>query len=161
MTPGEVWLLANQIDVPGANGDDPVVKALREVVLGTFGHIAINEAKEQRALILKREINSEQWHGPTRYVWGWWCAAAKWPELIAQEQRDSYRVTVDLSPMERKWQLSALPWIGGLLAECVMADGFLIGEDTLEVDGLDVLAALHLTKKLVELIQDRRTLAYR
>lgn len=157
MTPGDVWNLVNQIEVPGANRDDPVIQALRAVDLGVFGHVAINEAKERRALILKHHPCSIEWHGPTRYVWGWWCAAATWPEVIAQETRDSFRVTVDLGPWRRKWSVHALPWLGQLMAQCELADGFLISIDTLEIDGLDITVALELTKRLVELLKDRRS----
>jgi len=100
------------------------------------------------------------WHGPTRYVWGWWCAADTWPEVIAQGWRDSYRVTVDLAPMESKWHLNALPETGRLVAQCEIVNGFLIGIDTLEVDGVELLVAMHLTENLVELIRDRRNLTY-
>jgi len=157
MTPAEVLRLSHAMEVPGADLEHPVVKALQESVLGTFGHVAINEARQTRVLLLKDELHSQEWHGPTRYVWGWWCAAAKWPEVIAQGWRDSYRVTVDLAPMERQWHLHALPALGRLLAQCEMVNGFLIGVDTLEIDGVDDQAMLILIRELVELVRDKRT----
>ncbi len=160
MTPAEVLRLSHALEVPGADLDHPVVQALQSVVVGTLGHVAINEARKTRVLFLKDELHSQEWHGPTRYVWGWWCAAAKWPEVIAQGWRDSYRVTVDLAPMERQWHLHALPALGRLLAQCEMVNGFLIGSDTLEVEGVELFSAMSLTNSLVELIRDRRNLNY-
>jgi len=78
--------------------------------------------------------------------------------VIAHGWRDSYRVTVDLAPMERKWHMHAPPAIGSLVARCEIVNGFLIGQDTLEVDGIENLSALRLTDNSVELIRDRRNL---
>lgn len=87
-------------------------------------------------------------------------AVARWPEKIVQAPGAPYRVTVNLGSKKWKWALNALPVISQIIHQCVKVDGFLIGEDALEVDGIEFLSALPLTRSLVELIRDRRNLAY-
>jgi hypothetical protein len=90
-------------------------------------------------------------------VEGWWNAANDRPYIVARGWRSGYRVTVDLGSTERNGHLHAVLQLGHLLAECAIVSRFLIGVDTLEIDGVENQSMLTLTKGLVELVRDKRT----
>lgn len=156
LTGREVLDLAFNRPVPGANLNDPVVHQLRHAALGNLGRLKIQESVQKRYLWLRRDHTDTSWHRSTENVWRWWCVATSQAEVVVYAAADECRVRVDLSTMDAMWHLHALPVLGRMIASCEMGTGFIISEDTVEVDGLDDQAALGLAHDVIELLANRR-----
>lgn len=156
LTGAEIVSLATGRSVPGLNPDHPVVQAIQSASLTSLARSHLNDAREKGYLWLWRNHTDCSWHGSAEFVWGWWCAAMRRAEIVVTGEQERCEVRVDLAPMEANWSLHALPAIGMRLAECEMGEGFVLSQDTLQIDGLDAQSALGLVRGVVELLTDSR-----
>lgn len=156
LTGAEIVSLATGRPVEGVDPRHPVVQAIQAASLTSLARSHLNDAREKGYLWLWRNHADCSWHGPAEFVWGWWCAAMRRAEIVVIGQQERCEVRVDLGPLEANWSLHALPAIGRILAACEMGEGFLLSQDTLQIDGLDAQSALGLVREVVQLLTDSR-----
>lgn len=117
MTAKEVVEIASGREVPGVNLDHPVVEGIRLAGMGILTRDYFRDARVRGYLWLVSQRSDTGWHGPTEHIWGWWCAAAKHPEIVVTRRGEDCRLRVDLSSMQATWHLHALPELGRLIAD--------------------------------------------
>ncbi len=156
MTAKEVVEIASGREVPGINLDHPVVEGIRLAGMGILTRDYFRDARVRGYLWLVSQRSDTGWHGPTEHIWGWWCAAAKHPEIVVTRRGEDCRLRVDLSSLQTTWHLHALPELGRLIADGAMGNGFLLSSDTFEIDGLDTEGSAALAQDILKLLGDRR-----
>lgn len=155
MTANEVVQVANgsSRDVSGLDPDDPRVRAIQRSAIGNLGRLAFNDARLQGWLFVNRDMYHEDEDERLIGLWGWWCAAARHPEIVVRQVSgaDGIRLRCDLSSTGRSWELHALLSIARMLQGVYLVPGssWIFTSDLLEIDGLSSDDAISLARRLV------------
>ncbi len=156
MTVHEVVQVANgsSRDVPGLDQLDPRVQAIQRCsAIGPLGRSVFNDARRQGWLFVKRDLYHQDEDERLINLWGWWCAAARHPEVVLRHisREAEARLRCDLSATGRSWELHALLSIARMLRDVYPAPGssWIITPDLLEIDGLCSDDAISLARRLV------------
>lgn len=147
-------------DVPGLDPHDPRVEAIQRSAVGNLGRLAFNEARRRGWLFVNRGMYRDGEDARLINLWGWWCAAARHPEIVMLQVsgEEGARFRCDLSSTGRSWDLHAIPSIGGMLHDVypVSGSGWIFTPDLLEVDGLCSEDAITLARSFVGFTTARR-----
>lgn len=158
MTVHEVVQVANgsSRDVPGLDQLDPRVQAIQRCsAIGPLGRSVFNDARRQGWLFVNRGPYHDDEVERLINLWGWWCAAARHPEVVIRNVSGTAGTQLhfhcDLSSTGRSWELPALLSIARMLRNGYPVPGssWIFTSDLLEIDGLCSDDAISLARRLV------------
>lgn len=155
----EILKLTFNEDVPGVNLDDPRVKAIKGLIVGTMGRLAFTQAKQDGYRYFPAQTgNCRDVSTDTLYLWSWWCAASKQPDVVLHaSSADDCRVTCDVSSAGKIFSAAIFRLLGQRAADS-LSTNFLLTQDTFQMDGLDSEMAISLARSMVQIGKDDRFL---
>ena len=157
LTPAEIVRLARGERPPGLP-DDPRTRAIARCQISSLGWDDFDRARRRKYLVLVR-LPHRQDVDSLAALWGWWCAAARWPEVVVRlpGQGGAADLSLDLAPAGLVFTPAALEPIGHAWLDWAAAgDGWLATNDTVQVENLPHEAAHALAQALLRIAADGR-----
>ena len=157
LTPAEIVRLARGERPPGLP-DDPRTRAIARCQISSLGWDDFDRARRRKYLVLvrlphRRDVDS------LAALWGWWCAAARRPEVVVRlrGQGGAADLSLDLAPAGLAFTPAALEPIGRAWLDSAAGAGrWLTTNDTVQVENLPREAAHALAQALLRIADDGR-----
>jgi hypothetical protein len=156
LSAAEVVRLVQGDDVPGVPPHHPCIVTLRRGLPTNYSRVAFIEARRDGYLFMGDKIDRSNGEAiQLRDVWRWWCSAAGHPYIVLGVAGDTgqARIRCDISTTGNDWSFGAFAAIGKLVEPLAPypEGSWLFTSDELQLDGIDMDDAVHITRALVDL----------